>query len=119
MKTIAIYNNKGGVAKTTSAINIAASLSAIYKYRVLVVDLDSQCCLTEFATDEGELIIPFTRILERTAGHAGSIKRYTFTCYRPSRKKRAEAHFDVLPCDSSLAYHEFEGINDLKKLLKL
>lgn len=44
-KTIAICNQKGGVAKTTSTYNIA-TLSAIKGYKTLMIDLDSQASLT-------------------------------------------------------------------------
>ncbi len=48
MKTIAVYHNKGGVGKTTVAVNLAASLRAKGK-KVLLIDLDAQANTT-FAT---------------------------------------------------------------------
>lgn len=41
MKIIAVVNNKGGVGKTTSAVNLSAGIAA-GKRRVLLVDLDAQ-----------------------------------------------------------------------------
>lgn len=47
MKSIAFFNNKGGVGKTTLVCNLAHYLSTKGGQRVLIMDLDPQCNSTQ------------------------------------------------------------------------
>lgn len=51
MRTTAIFNLKGGVAKTVTTVNLAAVLARDYGQRVLLIDADSQANMTEFMRD--------------------------------------------------------------------
>lgn len=47
MKSLAFFNNKGGVGKTTLACNVAAHFTNDYGLRVLIIDGDPQCNSTQ------------------------------------------------------------------------
>jgi len=50
--TIAAFNNKGGVGKTTLTCNVAAFLAIEMRKRVLVVDCDPQCNATQLVVGQ-------------------------------------------------------------------
>jgi len=82
-KIISLYNNKGGVAKTTTLFNMAVYLATEKGKKVLLVDCDPQCNATElfFCSaedfDEPDKVLPGTSIYEalrpRFAGDAARV----------------------------------------------
>lgn len=52
MVSIAIFNNKGGVGKTTLLCNLASYLQVEKHSKVLVIDADPQCNTTTYSLDE-------------------------------------------------------------------
>lgn len=50
--SVCFFNNKGGVGKTTLLANLAAELSFQYGYRILVVDADPQCNLSQYVLSD-------------------------------------------------------------------
>ncbi len=51
MQSISVFNNKGGVGKTTLTFHLAHALAELGK-RTLIVDLDPQCNLTIFSLSD-------------------------------------------------------------------
>jgi cellulose biosynthesis protein BcsQ len=54
LRSICVFNNKGGVGKTTLTYHLAHALAELGK-RTLVIDLDPQCNLTIFALSEDQI----------------------------------------------------------------
>lgn len=67
LKTLALFNHKGGVGKTTLSINMADAM-VDFGLRVLMVDADPQCNLTSFYLDEDAL----DRLLGESGDDGGS-----------------------------------------------
>lgn len=60
IKTISIINMKGGVGKTTLAVNLAYALAMIHYKKVLLVDIDPQFNATQYVIPQKQ----YVRIIE-------------------------------------------------------
>src|SRR4029078_517130 len=88
---IAVLNSKGGVGKTTIAVNLAAALTAA-RLRVLVIDLDSQASLSMW--------LGVSRRQLRPSSASCLLEKYPI---QKAIRHTATANLDLLPGSLELA----------------
>ena len=109
MTTIAIYSMKGGVGKTTLAVNLAWSAATLSSRRTLLWDLDQQAAAT--------FLLPTGKKPKR---RADGVYDQQFKPRKLIRKTKIE-RLDLLAADSSLRELDrmFLSFGKKKRLLKI
>ena len=123
-RTISFINYKGGVGKTTLAVETAATLAAKYQFKVLVVDLDPQTNASFYMVNEktweewciakGSLKDIFqSAINDQPFDVASVIMENLYDCL-----DLLPSHLDLLPVDLDLAAKWGAKSSEAKMIIK-
>ena len=102
-RTIALINNKGGVGKTTSCLNLGVALSLLGK-KVLLVDIDPQGNLSDAFISINQVQYTIKDLLEGTITDINQVI-----------KRQVKPNIDLLPSNNLLNGTEEKLLNKMSR----
>lgn len=108
MRSIAVINQKGGVGKTTTAVNVAGAL-ALDGYRVLLIDADPQAHASlHLGVDPAAQDTTLYDVLVRGAALSHAVQSVALTLPNGTDARAPGQHLSVVPSHLDLVSAEIE-----------
>jgi len=123
-KTIAICNQKGGVGKTTTAVNLAACF-AIFEKKTLLIDIDPQANASQgLGINEEQEEDIYEALISTEVPEEATFERMS-KIIQPINPQYNLKHLNIIPSSPGLAKFEMELVNAsnrerrLQRLIKI
>ncbi|MGN0241189.1 MAG: ParA family protein [Candidatus Weimeria sp.] len=120
MTTIAVFNQKGGVGKTTLTVNLSAALYKFHKKKILIVDCDEQCNSSDycFGMAKADGSIPEDNLtIEDYLNGKCSVKDIVYNMHIRDGRQVISSGIDAISSGHTIGDVTIDSFDEYKKIL--
>lgn len=121
MEKIALFNQKGGVGKTSISVNLPITLNKLFGKKILVVDCDAQAntssYLMAYGYDDSQPLTLIDYLRRDDVGIRDCIHKVFLNVAREEKNNIVPSDIDILPITRELDKTEITDAGVLKKAL--